>query len=380
MSVIVRRYLAEKIKSRLFKGKAVLIYGPRQAGKTTLINDLLDNSEFNVLRLNGDEYDVRELFREANASSLRSIIADHNLLFIDEAQRIENIGLAIKIIVDQIEGVQVIATGSSSFELQSTIKEPLTGRKYEFNLYPLSHVELVQENGLLEEKRQLENRLIYGSYPEIVTHPDQKEELLSLLTSSYLYQDVLTLGGIKKPVVLEKLLRALALQVGNEVNFNELGQLIGADKETVERYIDLLEKSFVLFVLPAWNKNVRNELKKGKKVYFYDLGVRNAIINDFRPLNSRNDIGALWENFLIVERKKSLHHADNKLKSYFWRTTQQQEVDYIEEKNSALSAFEFKWNPSKKAKLPLTFSKAYEPAIFEVINADNYWEWLSINA
>lgn len=375
---MITRRLSENIEKRLFKGKAILIYGPRQAGKTTLLNKLLDNRPEKVLRLNGDEHDTSELFQKPNASRLKSIIGAHEILFIDEAQRIPNIGLGIKIIIDQLEGIQIIATGSSSFELAHSVNEPLTGRKYEFNLYPLSFIELCDENGLLEELRQLENRLIYGHYPEIVTEPEQKAELLGLLTSSYLYKDILSLGLIKKPIVLQKLLKALALQIGSEVSYNELGQTIGADKETVEKYIDLLEKAFVVFKLPAWNKNVRNEIKKGKKIYFYDVGIRNAIIGDYRPLSSRNDIGALWENFLITERKKMQNHAALQINTFFWRTTQQQEVDYIEETLGKLFVFEFKWNNNKRPSIPLTFKKAYPVEGFAVINQDNYESFISL--
>lgn len=375
---MINRRLSENIEKRLFKGKAILIYGPRQAGKTTLLNKLLDGRPEKVLKLNGDEHDVIELFQETNSSRLKSIIGAHAILFIDEAQRIPNIGLAIKIIIDQLEDIQIIATGSSSFELANSINEPLTGRKYEFNLYPLSFAELCNENGLLEELRQLENRLVYGHYPEIVTEPEQKAELLSLLTSSYLYKDILSLGLVKKPVILQKLLKALALQIGSEVSYNELGKTIGADKETVEKYIDLLEKAFVVYKLPAWNKNVRNEIKKGKKIYFYDVGIRNAIIGDFRPLSSRNDIGALWENFLITERKKMLNHAAKHVNTYFWRTTQQQEVDYIEKTLEKLLVFEFKWNSKKRSSIPLTFTKSYPVEEFTVVNKDNYDSFIGL--
>lgn len=375
---MINRLLSENIENRLFKGKAILIYGPRQAGKTTLINKLLDGRPEKVLRLNGDEHDVSELFQQPNSSRLKSVIGTHKILFIDEAQRIPNIGLSIKIIIDQLKDIQVIATGSSSLELASSINEPLTGRKFEFNLYPLSFSEMCNENGVLEELRQLENRLTYGLYPEIVSATEQKAELLGSLASSYLYKDILALGLVKKPIILQKLLKALALQIGSEISFNELGKTIGADKETVEKYIDLLEKAFVVYKLPAWNKNVRNEIKKGKKIYFYDVGIRNAIIGDYRPIGSRNDIGALWENFLITERKKMHNHTAQLVNTYFWRTTQQQEVDYIEEVLGKLFVFEFKWNNKKRPSIPLTFTKSYSIEEFTVINKDNYESFISI--
>ncbi len=302
---------------------------------------------------------------------------ESELLFIDEAQRIPDIGITIKLAVDQIDGLQVIATGSSAFELNASLAEPLTGRKFEFHLLPLSFAELVRENGLMEEKRLIEHRLVYGSYPEIVTSPGQEQELIRLLAESYLYKDLLTLEQVKKPVLLEKILRAVALQIGSEVSMHEIAQLVGAGSQTVERYIDLLEKAFVLFRLPALSRNVRNEIKKGKKIYFYDNGIRNAVIGNFMPLSSRTDAGALWENYLISERQKFLNNRLICTKCYFWRTTQQQEIDYIEERDQKIYAYEFKWNPEKgRRKFPKTFLKNYENVTTAVITPDNMEEFL----
>jgi predicted AAA+ superfamily ATPase len=367
---MIHRILEKTIQARLFKGKAIILFGPRQSGKSTLIENALDGSEY--LHMNGDDADVREVLSNTSAARLKTIIGKSKVVFIDEAQRITNIGLTLKIFTDQLKDVQVIATGSSAFELSNKVNEPLTGRKYEFMLYPLSFGELVTNHGYLQEKRMLEHRMVYGYYPEIVTSQGEEKELLKLLANSYLYKDLLMLEQIKKPVLLEKLLKALALQLGSEVNYNELAQTIGANKQTVEKYIDLLEKAFVLFVLPALNRNVRNELKKGKKVYFYDNGIRNAIINDFTPIPSRTDVGALWENFVIAERMKYLRYKNNDAKLYFWRTFQQQEIDLIEEhEGGGLKAFEFKWNPKSKAKFPQTFTDNYPGTETFVVSPDN---------
>jgi predicted AAA+ superfamily ATPase len=275
-----------------------------------------------------------------------------------------------------IKDVQVIASGSSTFDLAHRTAEPLTGRKYEFLLLPLSFGEMVQHHGLLEEKRLLEHRLIFGYYPEIVTKPGEEKELLKLLAGSYLYKDLLSFGGIKKPALLEKILQALALQVGNEVSFTEIGQLVKADNETVERYIDLLEKTYVIFRLPAFSRNIRNEIKKGRKIYFYDNGIRNAIISNFNQPLLRSDIGALWENFLVSERRKRVLALEDDVASFFWRTTQQQEIDYIEEKSGKLSAYEFKWNPASRKKIPLTFLRSYPNTESMTITPDNFEHFL----
>jgi len=368
---MINRLLQPSLEKRLFKGKAILLFGARQTGKSTLAEVLLSGLNEEWLTLNGDDADVREILSDTTATKLKVIIGNKKIALIDEAQRIKNIGLTLKLITDQIKNVQVIATGSSSFELSSQVNEPLTGRKYEFMLFPLSFEEMVMHHGLLEEKRLIEHRMIYGYYPEIVTNPGEEKERLKLLASSYLYKDLLMLEQIKKPALLEKLLNALALQVGNEVNYTEIGQLIGSDRKTVEKYIDLLEKAFVIFQLPAFSGNVRNEIKKGKKVYFYDCGIRNAVINNFAPLSTRTDVGALWENFIIVERMKHLKYAENEARHYFWRTTQQQEIDLIEEVDSKLTAFEFKWNKNTKAKIPQTFTGNYPKSETLVVSPDN---------
>ena len=368
--MIFRRLQAE-IEARLFKGKALLLFGPRQTGKSTLIHAILSAQEKSFLYLNGDEADVRDLLSETTSTKLRNLVGAHSLVFIDEAQRIPGIGLTLKLFTDQLPEIQLIATGSSSFDLSNQVNEPLTGRKYQFTLYPISFAEMVQHHGLLAEKRLLEHRLIFGSYPEIITHLGEEKERLKLLANSYLYQDLLMLEQVKKPVLLEKILKALALQIGSEVNFQELGQMVGADNKTVEKYIDLLEKSFVIFRLPALNRNVRNEIKKVKKIYFYDCGIRNAIINNFSLAHQRTDIGALWENYVIAERQKFITYRNMDVDAYFWRTSQQQEIDLIEESEDTMQAFEIKWNALAKAKFPLTFRTNYPNATTQIVNPEN---------
>jgi predicted AAA+ superfamily ATPase len=272
--------------------------------------------------------------------------------------------------------VQVIATGSSSFELANKLNEPLTGRKYEMFLYPLSFAEMVAHNGLLEEKRALENRLIYGSYPEIITNPIDAKEHIKLIANSYLYKDLFILDQVSKPVLLQKIVKALALQVGSEVNTNELSKLLQVDNKTIEKYIDLLEKAFVIFKLPALSNNVRNEIKKGRKIYFYDNGIINAVTGNFNPLAQRTDIGSLWENYIISERIKLLNIQQGEVNSFFWRTTQQQEIDYIEKSTDQILACEIKWNTKAKYKIPVTFSANYENVTSKIVSPENYEEFL----
>lgn len=373
---MIRREQTNYAKARLFKGKALLIFGPRQVGKTTFVENLIADLNKKTLFLNGDESDVLVLFENPNASKLKNIIGDNEILVIDEAQRITNIGIILKIIVDQIKTVQVIATGSSSFELANKLNEPLTGRKYEMYLFPIAFAEMVTHNDLLEEKRALEQRLIYGSYPEIITNPIDAKEHIKLIANSYLYKDLFLLDQIAKPVLLQKIVKALALQVGSEVNYNELAKLIQIDNKTVEKYIDLLEKAFVVFKLPALSGNVRNEIKKGKKIYFYDNGVINAVTGNFNPVSQRTDIGSLWENYIISERIKHLNIQQNEANSYFWRTTQQQEIDYIEKKEDAILACEIKWNARSKYKIPVTFSTNYPKVTSKIVTPNNYEDFL----
>ncbi|KMQ51309.1 Prokaryotic ATPase [Chitinispirillum alkaliphilum] len=375
---MIERTIKAQIESDMFRGKAILLYGARQTGKSTLIGELLKDRSDEVLFLNGDDHDIRVMLSEVTSTKWKNIIGKKRIVFIDEAQRIENIGLAIKIITDQLPGIQVIATGSSTFELANRLNEPLTGRKYVYYLPPFSFAELCSEYGLIEEKRSLENRLVFGSYPEVVVSGGEEERVLKLLADSFLFKDILMLEDIKKPSLLMKILRALALQLGSEVSYAEIAQLVGSNKNTVEKYIDLLEKVFVVYTLPALSRNVRNELKKGKKVYFCDNGIRNAVTGNFQPVSTRTDVGALWENYIIGERIKYLSNQGLNAGKHFWRTTQKQEIDYIEERNGVLRAFEFKWNRTKKATFPLTFRKAYPEHELFTVTPENYAEFLGV--
>lgn len=373
---MVVRHLENIITDFLFRKKTILIYGARQVGKTTLVGELIKNLNTATLVLNGDDADTRSLLSEANPVKLQPVIGNHKLIIIDEAQRIDDAGLIIKIIHDNYPEVQLIVTGSSSLDLAGKIKEPMTGRKFEFFLHPFAFSEMVGHHGFLTEKRMLENRLVFGYYPDVVLNPEDQTRILKSLASDYLYKDILSVGQIKKPVLLEKILKALALQIGSEVSYNELAQILDSDKGTIEKYIDLLEKSFIIFRLPAMSKNVRNEIKKGRKIYFFDNGIRNAVLGNFLSLFSRNDTGALWENFLVSERIKITSNSEISPEIYFWRTTQQQEVDFIEKYPDKLLAYEFKWNPLRKSSLSKTFSKAYPGAEFKVITPDNFHEFL----
>ncbi|MCK5521053.1 MAG: ATP-binding protein [Candidatus Marinimicrobia bacterium] len=373
---MINRHLQTHIEKKMFKGKAIIIYGARQVGKSTLSEILLKSKSCKSIIFNADDYDVRRLFSEVNISKLKALINNSNCILIDEAQRIPEIGIAIKIIVDRIPGVQIIATGSSSFHLFQSVRESLTGRAWEFMLYPLSYAEITEHTNLLETERNLHRQLIYGSYPEVYNSRGDEQDLLKLLHTSYLYRDLQLISSLDRPEILDMLLRALALQVGNEVSLNELAQLISVDRATISKYIKLLENAFIIFSLPALAKNVRNEIKKAKKIYFWDNGIRNAVINNFNPTDLRTDIGALWENYCISERMKKLSNEKSLVGKYFWRTTQQQEIDYIEDINGQLNAFEFKWNPKKKARLPLTFARAYPKHKFSVINPENLHTFL----
>ncbi len=373
---MIKRELLNILQNRLFKQKAIIITGPRQSGKTTLIRLLLNQLNQPFVWFNADEPNVPGLFSSIASYELKNLIGKNKIMVIDEAQRIKGIGLTLKLMVDTIPDVQVIATGSSSFDLLDEINEPLTGRKFEYQLYPLSFGELTKENGLLEEKRLMNHRLVFGSYPDVVNNPDDAAETLNWLADSYLYKDLFRIESIKKPDLIIKLLQLLSYQVGNEVSYNELALNLSSDPKTIEKYIGLLEKTFVIFRLQALSRNLRNEIKKSRKVYFYDNGIRNAIINNFNPIHTRQDVGVLWENYLISERIKLAAYQRIHSNRFFWRTKLQQEIDYIEERAGKMWAFEFKYNPSKKAFLSKTFASAYPEHSYEIINSENYQEFL----
>lgn len=374
---MILRQIAASIQKKLTDNKAIILLGPRQTGKSTLLKQLEPQFKTPVLWMNGDDSDVRNLLASPTSTAIKNSIGNAATWVIDEAQRIENIGLCIKIVVDNIKNVKIIATGSSAFELANNINEPLTGRKWEYHLYPFSYSEMIAEHGLLNEKRLLNHRLVFGYYPEVVVNPGQAEERLKELVNSYLYKDILTWERIQKPDKMEKLLQAIAFQVGNEVSYHELGQITGLDNQTTEKYIDLLEKAFIIFRLGSLSRNLRNELKKSRKIYFYDNGLRNAVINQFNSVALRQDTGALWENFMISERVKLLAYQRLNTNQYFWRTHAGQEIDYIEERNGEMKAYEFKWNSKAKAKIPVTFLKAYHTASAKIISPDNMDEFLN---
>lgn len=374
---MISRLLQKTIESRLFAGKAIIVIGARQVGKSTLFKLILEKQDYKALQLNCDEPEVRDMLSNINTAELRLLIADNRIVVIDEAQRVENIGMTLKLITDNFPEVQLLVTGSSSFELQDKLNEPLTGRKYEYHLYPISTAELMASNGLLGVKQTLEQRLVYGSYPDILNHADDAKELLMNLAGSYLYKDLLTLESIRRPVLLGKLLTALALQVCSEVSYNELAQTVGTDNKTIEKYIDLLEKCYIVFRLNGFNRNLRTELKKSKKIYFFDNGIRNAILQNFAPLSLRQDAGALWENFIISERIKRNHYSGRYVNNYFWRTTQQQEIDYVEECDGQFSIFEMKWNPRRaNTQFPSSFLTAYDVKEKAVVTPENWIEWV----
>jgi uncharacterized protein len=367
--MMIPRAITKIISEKLNDKKAIIITGARQCGKTTALKEFFkERSDY--LWLNADEPDVQALFDKANSSLLKEYFAGKRFIIIDEAQRIKNIGIKLKLITDQLSEHKLLATGSSSFELANEINEPLTGRKWEYELYPISYEELVDYHGLLTEQRLLNHRLIYGSYPEVISNPGNEKEILKQITDSYLFKDILMWQQIKKSEKLVKLLQALALQLGNEVSYNELGRMLALDNTTVEKYVQLLEKTFVIFRISALSRNVRKELKRGRKIYFYDNGVRNALIAGFNHVELRQDIGALWENYLISERIKFLNYNRIWVNMFFWRTHDQQEIDYIEEKDGVLNAYEFKWNPKTTFRFPKTFTNNYDHTK-QVIHREN---------
>lgn len=370
---MITRLLNQKIETRLGSGKAIIIIGPRQVGKTTLIKSILENKAH--LFLDADDPTIRNLLTNPNTEQLKSIIGRNKLVFIDEAQRIENIGITLKIITDQFKEVQLLVSGSSAFELNSQLNEPLTGRKWQYQLFPISWQEFEDSVGFVKAEQQLELRMIYGMYPDVINRIGEETEVLKQLGDSYLYKDILAYSGIRKPEILEKLLQALALQIGNEVSYNELSQLIGIDKNTVSNYIDILEKAFVVFKLKSFSRNFRNEIKTNQKIYFYDTGIRNMIIGNFNALELRADKGAIWENFLISERMKKNSYEGSLAKPYFWRTVQQQEIDYVEEEAGKITGYEIKWNANAKMKIPKLFKETYDAKI-EVLTRENFRTFL----
>ena len=373
--LMIKRLIEKKIMDALHRKKAAIVMGARQTGKTTILHQLFDNKN-HVLWLNGEDAEVQSVLENMTSTRWRTIIGQNKILIVDEAQYIENIGVKLKLITDQLPDIQLIATGSSSFDLANKINEPLTGRKREIMLFPLSFGEMTNHHGLLEERRLLSHRLIFGAYPEVVSHYGNEKEVLKELINSYLYKDILKWERIRKPDKIVKLLQALAFQVGQLVSYNELGQICGLDSKTIEQYIILLEQSYIIIRLGAFSRNLRNELKNSRKIYFLDNGIRNALISNFNPVELRNDIGALWENYMIAERIKKLNYNDLWVNYWFWRTQQQQEIDYMEESDGKISAYEFKWNPEAKIKKMNSFLDTYTNSSLEMIHRNHYEDFL----
>ncbi|PIP28505.1 MAG: ATPase [Candidatus Moranbacteria bacterium CG23_combo_of_CG06-09_8_20_14_all_35_22] len=372
---MIKRKIQDSVGKALFKGKIVIIYGARQVGKTTLVKEIQKKYLAESIYLNCDEPDIREAFSDKTSTEIKAYLGKAKIVILDEAQRIKNIGLTLKLMADNFPEIQIIATGSSSFDLSSKIAEPLTGRKNEFFLYPFSYSELKAIYSDLELNRLLEQRIIFGMYPEVIEGGKEAEKNLKSLAKSYLYKDILEFQGIRNSEAIEKLLQALALQIGDEVSYNELAQTVGIDKNTVANYIQILEKAFIIFRLNPYSRNLRSELKELRKIYFFDTGVRNAIINNLNPLNLRQDVGALWENFLISERLKSNSNNGLDCNAYFWRTKEGKEIDYLEDAGGKLSGFEIKWKKDK-FKIPEIFLKTYAQSNITLINKNNYTDFI----
>jgi predicted AAA+ superfamily ATPase len=374
---MIERTLENAIRKHIGSQKAIIIMGPRQVGKSTLLHKIFDDEE-DAIWYDADDINTRGRFENATSEQMKVLIGKHKYVIIDEAQSLVNAGLTLKRITDYIPSAQVIAIGSSSFELADKIKEALTGRKWEYSLFPLSFAEMAKHTNMPTEDSMITHRLVYGYYPEVVSNPGEEKEILSTLASDYLYKDILKIESIKKTDKLIRLLRALALQVGSQVSYNEVGQTCGLDSKTVEKYIDILEQSYIVFRLCSYSSNLRNELKKSRKIYFYDLGIRNAILNNFTPFENRDshETGSLWENFLIMERMKYTKYNRFFCNRFFWRTKQQNEIDYIEEYDGRLHTYEFKWAKSTDTRYPSLFMNTYKDSTHEVINRDNFYSFI----
>lgn len=378
---MIPRYIEPVLEENLqgIHRKLLLLLGPRQTGKTTLVRKIAGQFEGKTLYLTGDDPAVRRRLTNVGIEALRPLLQGYDLLVLDEAQRIQNIGITLKLMTDHIQSTQVIATGSSSFELANQINEPLTGRKMEFYLYPVCWQEWVNHTGLFAAENGLEQRLLYGMYPEVLTRPGQELEVLAGLASDNLYRDLLSFSPIRKPELLEQLLQALALQLGSEVSYNELSNLLKVDKQTVSNYIRALEQAYVIFRLGPFSRNLRNEIASTRKIYFYDNGIRNALISNFSPLSLRQDKGALLENFLISERlKRNQYMRRHFVNTYFWRTRQGQEIDYLEESDGRISAFEMKWTFKRPPSAPTAFASAYPEHDFMGVTPENLSLFLGI--
>lgn len=375
---MIKRAIEDRISNALTKKKTVTIMGARQVGKSTLAGAIIPH-DAKVLEINGDNTDIQTMFVNVDEAKMRILIGNNDFLFVDEAQKIENIGNMLKIAAEKFQDVRTIVTGSSAFQLAEAVNESLTGRKREFKLYPLSFKEMAEETSVLEESRLIDHRLIYGYYPEVVTSPGDEKEVLKELIDSYLYKDVMEENSIAKPDKLVKLVQALAFQIGSTISATELSGLVGIDAKTVERYIEILEKSYIIFTLPSYAKNQRNELKFARKLYFWDMGIRNAVIGNMAPVSLRSpeELGHMWENFVIAERRKRNEYAGRTfVQHYFWRTQQKKEVNLIEIEDGVMRGFEVKRKEGKRVGAPPQFSKAYPDAKFECITPSELIEFL----
>ncbi len=374
---MISRYYHD-LEPFLAPGRVLVIYGARRVGKTTLIGEFLQRTKWKYKLDSGDNIKTQQILSSQDFSTILSYIEGYDLLVIDEAQQIPNIGMALKIIVDQRPDIRVIATGSSSFDLSNQIGEPLTGRKRTLTLFPIAQLELRSQWNAHEMREHLSDVLVYGSYPDVLTSSthDQRREKLNELAHAYLLKDVLAHERVKSSKYLLDLLKLLAFQIGNEVSYQELARQLGLSVKTVQRYLDLLEKSFVIIRLGGFGRNLRSEVVKKSKYYFYDTGVRNAVISQFNGLSDRSDVGALWENFLFIERLKKRSYQNLYASAYFWRTYEGQEIDLVEEGDGQLRAYEFKWSHTKTASVPKQWSEQYPDAMFAVINQENYQEFI----
>ena len=376
-------YIAQKqlenLRAATQPGKVIVLYGARRTGKTTLLHEFLKEEEAPYLLVSGEDIAVQGYLSSQSVEKLAAFIGKNRLLVVDEAQKVPQIGLNLKLIVDHIPGVRIIATGSSSFDLARSIGEPLTGRKITLKLFPLAQMEISQTEQRHQTDANLESRLIYGSYPEVVLTPDNRarEQYLKEMLASYLYKDVLELDGIRHSGKISRLLQLIAFQIGKEVSYTELASSLGMSKNTAERYLDLLEKAFVIQKLSGFSRNLRSEITKNCRYYFLDNGIRNALINNFNPLQLRNDVGELWENYLVLERLKRQEYLGQSANNYFWRTYRQQELDFVEEREGRLFGYEMKWGKAR-VKPPSEWLAAYPEAAFSLVNQDNYLEFVGV--
>lgn len=376
----IKRSIEERLKASMMPNKVIVLVGARRIGKTSLVKKIVaELKEEKVLQLNGEDMATAEVLKQRTVENYKRLLGNYTVLVIDEAQKIEDIGSILKLMVDEITGIKILVTGSSMFDLTNKLGEPLTGRKRTFELFPLAQMEYQQDENLVQTKSNLEERLIYGCYPELLqyTNNKDKEGYLKQLVNDYLLKDILAFEGVRNASKMLDLLRLIAFQVGKEVSLDELGRQLGMSKNTVEKYLDLLTKVFVIYKLQGFSRNLRSEIVKSNKWYFYDNGIRNVLIANFAPLTLRADVGELWENYCLAERLKFQHYTDLTVNSYFWRTYQQQEMDWVEEREGKLFAYELKWNADKKVKVPSAWRTAYPEASFEVIHPGNYLDWIT---